>query len=182
MIRQAAITRMKLADIRPAPYNPRIDLQPGDPQYEALRKSLERWGLVETIVVNRRSGHLVGGHQRLKILLQAGVPEADVSLVDLGPDDEKALNIALNSPALAGEYDDGKLAGVLQELQAGGYEIGLTGFDAAALDDILSKLGQGELQGPQSDSEPDLDGNRCTCPKCGFTWQPRPKGDTDWPD
>ena len=36
---------MKLKDIRPAAYNPRVTLKPGDKDYEALKNSLERFGV-----------------------------------------------------------------------------------------------------------------------------------------
>lgn len=41
--------------INAAAYNPRIDLQPGDPEYEKLRRSIEEFGYVEPIVWNARN-------------------------------------------------------------------------------------------------------------------------------
>ena len=57
---------MKLKDIRPAAYNPRVTLKPGDKDYEALKNSLERFGVAEPLIVNETTGNLVAGHQRLK--------------------------------------------------------------------------------------------------------------------
>ena len=90
------IERISIDRINPAPYNPRVDLRPGDPDYQRLSKSIETFGCVEPLIWNRRSGNLVGGHQRLKILRARGDTEADVSVVDLPPAKEKALNVALN--------------------------------------------------------------------------------------
>ncbi|WP_206922443.1 ParB N-terminal domain-containing protein [Alicyclobacillus suci] len=90
------IETVKLENLIPAEYNPRIDLQPGDPEYEKLKRSIEEFGLVEPIVWNQRTGKVVGGHQRLKILQDLGVAETDVVIVDLDETREKALNLALN--------------------------------------------------------------------------------------
>lgn len=37
---------MDIGKLKPARYNPRKNLQPGDAEYEALKKSIERWDLV----------------------------------------------------------------------------------------------------------------------------------------
>src|SRR5688572_10862319 len=78
-IQQIAIER-----INPASYNPRKDLQPSDPAYSRLKKALERFDLVEPLVWNKRSGNLVGGHQRLKILKERGDAVVPVSVVRFG--------------------------------------------------------------------------------------------------
>ena len=80
------IQKVKIDQINPAAYNPRLDLKPGDPDYEKLRKSIETFGYVEPLVWNSRTGNLVSGHQRLKILIEQGAEEVEVSVVDLGPD------------------------------------------------------------------------------------------------
>jgi hypothetical protein len=60
------LERISVARINPAPYNPRKNLQPGDPEYEKLARSIDEFGCVEPLVWNKRSGHLVGGHQLSK--------------------------------------------------------------------------------------------------------------------
>lgn len=54
------IRSIPVEKINPAPYNPRIDLQPGDPDYERIKASIERFGNVEPLVWNERTGNLVG--------------------------------------------------------------------------------------------------------------------------
>ena len=51
-----------------AAYNPCRDLQPGDKDYEKLKRSLEEFEFVEPVVWNRRTGFVVGEHRRLKAL------------------------------------------------------------------------------------------------------------------
>ena len=87
---------VRISDLQPAAWNPRVDLQPGDPQFEKLRRSVEEFGLVAPLVVNERTGHVVGGHQRLKVLKELGYETADVVFVDLPIEREKLLCIALN--------------------------------------------------------------------------------------
>ena len=107
------IQKVKIDQINPAAYNPRLDLKPGDPDYEKLRKSIETFGYVEPLVWNSRTGNLVSGHQRLKILIEQGAEEVEVSVVDLGPEQEKILNLALNK--IRGDWDNEKLGQLLDE-------------------------------------------------------------------
>ena len=97
------IKRIPLDEINPAKYNPRKDLKPGDPEYEKLKKSIDEFDLVEPLVMNKRSNVLISGHQRLKILKERGDMETEVSIVDLSPERERALNIALNK--IRGDWD-----------------------------------------------------------------------------
>ena len=60
------IKKIKVEELQPAKYNPRKDLKPGDPEFEKLRRSGEEFGYVESIIWNRCTGAVVGGHQRLK--------------------------------------------------------------------------------------------------------------------
>ncbi|MBK9471834.1 MAG: DNA modification methylase [bacterium] len=95
------IVTLPLDDLIPAAYNPRA-ISPA--ALDGLRHSVERFGLVEPVVWNRRTGRVVGGHQRLKVLQQLGETETQVVVVDLDEIEEKALNVALNNPAIAGEF------------------------------------------------------------------------------
>lgn len=122
--------------INPVAYNPRLDLAPGDPEYEKLKKSIESFGYVEPMVWNARNGNLVSGHQRYKILRQKGVEKVEVSVVDLPDDQEKALNLALNK--IRGDWDQDKLAGLLDELcKMPEFPMELTGFDLPEISSIL---------------------------------------------
>ena len=137
------IRRVPADMINPAAYNPRKDLQPGDPEYEKLARSIEVYGYVEPVVWNERTGNAVGGHQRLKILLANGAQEIDVSVVNLSLEEEKALNIALNK--ISGEWDEERLALLLQELtEDATIDEALTGFDPDEIDDIIAAITEEE--------------------------------------
>lgn len=125
-------------EINPAEYNPRKDLKPGDPEYDKLKKSILEFDMVEPLVWNKQTGNLVGGHQRLKILQELGVNKVDVSVVDLSPVKEKALNIALNK--IQGEWDFPRLKDLLQELDTGDFDMEITGFDGAEIENLMTQF------------------------------------------
>ena len=126
---------MKLSDIRPAAYNPRVTLKPGDKEYEALKNSLERFGVAEPLIVNETTGHLVSGHQRLNVLKASGATEGEVVLAEMDEDKEKLLNIALNK--IDGEWDYKKLEAMFEEIEAD--DIKFTGFSQEELDNLFDE-------------------------------------------
>lgn len=69
------IEKLNIEKLNPSKYNPRKDLKPGDPEYEKLKKSINTFGYVEPVIWNKRTGNVVGGHQRLKILKQQGATD-----------------------------------------------------------------------------------------------------------
>jgi ParB-like chromosome segregation protein Spo0J len=129
------IRSMSVTDLVPAPYNPRRLLKSGDPRYQKLVASLREFGLVEPLVWNETTGHVVGGHARLAILKELGTVRVPVSVVRLSPEREKALNVVLNNHEAQGRFDTEKLADLLEEL-GDLPEFELTGFDAGDLADL----------------------------------------------
>lgn len=102
---------IKVEQLNEAAYNPRIPLEPGMPEWEKLRNSIVQFGNVEPIVWNKRTGNVVGGHQRLKVLKSLGYETIPCSIVDLSEEDEKLLNVALNK--IKGQWDYEKLEELL---------------------------------------------------------------------
>lgn len=125
----------RIADMNRAAYNPRVDLQPEDEEYQAIERRLKRHGLVQPIVWNRRTNTVVSGHQRLTVLEAQGETEVTVSVVDLDDIQEKELNVALNK--ITGEWDDDKLSVILNEL---GEEATDTGFTLPEIDVLRDEL------------------------------------------
>lgn len=125
----------RIADMNRAAYNPRVDLQPEDEEYQAIERSLKRHGLVQPIVWNRRTNTVVSGHQRLTVLEAQGETEVTVSVVDLDDIQEKELNVALNK--ITSEWDDDKLSVILNEL---GEEATDTGFTLPEIDVLRDEL------------------------------------------
>ncbi|TNJ68213.1 transcriptional regulator [Paenibacillus hemerocallicola] len=162
------IETISIDRINPAAYNPRVDLQPGDPEYEKLRRSIEEFGYVEPIVWNQRTGNMVGGHQRFKILKARGDMEVAVSVVDLDEQQERLLNIALNK--LSGDWDESALTQLLVELQQGGADISLAGFDEVDLKQMLGEIEIPQFETGTAEDQGDLgvlSSKLVTCPHCG---------------
>lgn len=129
------IQKVSIIEIKPAKYNPRKDLKPGDLEYEKLKRSIEEFGFVEPLVWNKRTGNLVSGHQRYKVLRSKKIQEIEVSVVDLDENKEKALNIALNK--IKGDWDEIKLKDLLFELEEAKFDVTLTGYEENELEKLL---------------------------------------------
>lgn len=107
------IQEVKLSEIQPAPYNPR-DISPE--ALAGLRHSLEKFGLVDLLVVNRRNMRIISGHQRYKILEEVGVKTVTAIMVDLDEVSEMAMNVTLNSQEITG-YWTAAIAPLLEKLR-----------------------------------------------------------------
>lgn len=111
--------RVHRRDLKNAPYNPRVMTELAE---QELREVLKTHGLVETLVWNRKTGHLVGGHQRIAQLdhLQGSDDyELDVSAIDVPEKKERKLNVILNNPRIQGEYDGDKLLEMFDDPEVG---------------------------------------------------------------
>ena len=93
------IERIKTNKLKPATYNPR---QISTKQYNDLKKSIERFGLVDPIIVNK-DNTVIGGHQRLKIIKSLGEKTIGCIVLNLNKEQERELNIRLNKNS--GEFD-----------------------------------------------------------------------------
>lgn len=136
----------KIADLHRAEYNPRVDLQPGDEEYETIKKSLQSYGLVQPVVWNKRTNTVVAGHQRLTVMQDLGETEVAVSVVDLDNIQEKQLNIAMNK--VSGEWDDRKLSEILAELGAEAQDTGFTLPEIEVLQNELQSFFDDEPEVP----------------------------------
>ena len=160
------IERKHTADLIPADYNPRKDLKPGDAEYEKLKRSIEQFGYVEPVIWNKTTGFVVGGHQRLKVLLDMGVTEVECVVVEMDAEKEKALNIALNK--ISGEWDKDKLALLIADLQGADFDVSLTGFEPAEIDSLFKDAQQSKVKDDDFDVEAELKAPVIT--KAGDVW------------
>lgn len=128
------IEKRNINDLKPAEYNPRKALTPEDAEYQKIKRSIETFGYVDPIIINK-DGTIIGGHQRHTVLSDLGYTDVDVVVLDLSKEDEKALNVALNK--ISGEWDELKLRDLLVELDLGDYDISVTGFDNQDLEELI---------------------------------------------
>ena len=103
--------------LKGAPYNPR---RITDDARARLKAKIEKVGLVTPLVWNKRTGNLVGGHQRLSILDELEGRQdyrLRVSVVDVDEREERALNVFLNNQASQGDWDVKALAEIAKEFE-----------------------------------------------------------------
>lgn len=179
------IEHIKITDLKPAEYNPR---RISEDDYQKLKNSISTFGLVDPIIVNLKNMHIVGGHQRYDVLLEEHMLDNDflaelpmIRLGDVGfvftdtnlsivdDDHEKALNLALNK--ISGEWDNDKLAEVLEDLEDSDLDLELTGFDEYSLTELQF---ENDIEYDDDISDSDLSENtpskevkRIICPYCG---------------
>lgn len=130
--------------IQNAPYNPRIM---DEAAKKRLKKNIAKHGLVAALTWNKRSGNLVGGHQRLEqldALEKSKDYELTVCVVDVDEREEAALNVQLNNPSMQGEWDLEKLAMLSEDFDLDlSDDLGFTETDIDFMfegDDRFSKL------------------------------------------
>ena len=160
------IEKKNTVDLLPADYNPRKDLKPGDLEYEKLKRSIEQFGYVEPVIWNKTTGRVVGGHQRLKVLIDMGHTEVDCVIVELSEEKEKALNVALNK--ISGDWDKDKLALLISDLQGTDFDVSLTGFDPAEIDDLFKDTLKEGIKDDDFDVDAELE--KPSFSKSGDVW------------
>lgn len=126
------IEKVSISEIHDAEYNPRVKLFPGDRQYEAIKRSIEEFGLVYPIVVNKRTGNVISGHQRISVLKELGFKQVEASIVDVDEQTEKQLNLALNK--ISGEWEKDKLRELLEQME----NVEITGFTEQELAELFN--------------------------------------------
>jgi ParB-like chromosome segregation protein Spo0J len=162
------IQKIDIEKLNPAKYNPRKDLKPGDPEYEKLKRSINTFGYVEPVIWNKRTGNVVGGHQRLKVLKQQDITEIECVVIDMAEADEKVLNVALNK--VSGDWDIPKLTEILEDLDKSMFDVSLTGFEAAEIEDLFSKVHDKDVKEDDFDADKVLEDIKEPISKQGDIW------------
>lgn len=150
------LQEMRLADLHPAEYNPRVELKPDDPEYQKIRRSIEEFGYADPIIANQ-DGTIIGGHQRYNVLRDLGYETVQVVVVDLDKPREKALNLALNK--ITGSWDEEKVYDLLMELDLSDIDMQLSGFERDEFETLAVKF-QEEATEDGFDEEAALDAIR----------------------
>ena len=147
------IVKVDINELISPEYNPR---QITDDEMEKLKNSINEFGYVAPIIVNKYNNHIIGGNQRYEALKSLGYTDVDVVFVD-EPDlnREKALNIALNK--ISGEWDFVKLADIIDELELNDFDIPLTGFDEQELENFYIEEENPKEHEPVEVAEDDYD-------------------------
>ena len=137
MKKTAELKVLPISALKPAEYNPRKKLKPGDKEYKKIKDSIEEFGFADPLVVNSDMT-IIGGHQRLNVAIDLGYTEVPCAVVDIDKTREKALNIALNK--ITGEWDEQMLADLLTDLKEADYDLDYTGFEAPEVEQLFSNI------------------------------------------
>ena len=160
--------KISIGELNPACYNPRVSLEPGDPDYERLKQSISKFGHVQPVAWNQRTGNVVGGHQSLKVMEDLGYTEVDCVVVDLVEAEEKTLNVALNK--ISGRWDIDKLSVIMEELAAEGLAE-LTGHSDAEIRRLTLQAEQSINAGGGLNADKFAEETfQNKCPRCGFLY------------
>lgn len=169
---------MNLADLKPNPKNPR---KITDKKLKALKKSLEEFGDLGGIVFNRRTGNLLGGHQRIACFKSGTivydsmnrnmghvVTDDGIMLsyreVDWDEKKEIAANIAANKGA--GEWDNNGLRNLMLDLDAQNFDLSLTMYSEGEIESLL-----GLKDDQDKDQENTGKKREVVCPECSCEFQ-----------
>jgi len=148
------VEKKEINKLKPAKYNPR---QISTKQYKDLKESIEKFSLVDPIIINRDLT-VIGGHQRLKVCKELKYKVVECVVLDISKEDERELNIRLNKNT--GDFD--------MDILANEFDIDeLTdwGFKHIDLDINIDKITEGNTE---DDHIPEVKESRV---KLGDVWQ-----------
>ena len=129
--------RIPVDKLIPAEYHTRTDLQAGDIPYEQLLRSIEDFGYIDPIIWNRRTGKIVGGHQRFKVLKHLGASEIDCAVIGEDEVREAVINIMLNK--ITGSWCMPKLASEFTRIEGAGFNLDVTGWSLKERDGVYQE-------------------------------------------
>jgi hypothetical protein len=172
--------------------NPRNPNRMADDDKARMVKSLAEFGDLGGIVINRRTGLLIGGHQRTSVMPDGKLcvtdlpkPEPDgtvarghldhkgrmfsVRVVDWPEEKANAAMIAANRFGRVGHDEAAILKDLLQDLDTGAFDMDLTGYDVEELERLMTQfhVTSGEA-GTQRGNNPPEQERVITCPKCRY--------------
>lgn len=141
-------------------------------QQAALADVLAEVGVVQRVIVNKRTGYVVDGHARIALALRQGQPTIPVLYVDLDEREEALVLATLDPIGAMAAYDSEALDALLRDVNTGSAALQEM-LDGLATDAGLYGLGQadGSAEPPAEFKEFDEDIEvEHTCPKCGYAW------------
>ena len=137
---------LKRSEIQEHPKNPRVI---DSKAQKALFDKMGQVGLLQPLIVNKRTGYLLGGHQRLAVMDKhekykdgKNDYELDVAVVDLPEKDELAMLVFLNNPSAQGSWQTELLAEINLELGVSFDDMGFDRLDVDLLFDGDSRFSE----------------------------------------
>lgn len=137
-------------------------------QVNKLRASLREFGFINPVIIDKDYG-IIAGHGRVMAAREEGITEVPCVLVDyLTEAQKKAYIIADNRFAQDAGWDEELLRVEIESLQAEAFDVSLTGFEAAEIDDLFKDDIQDGIEDDDFDVDAELD--KPTISKAGDIW------------
>lgn len=134
------------SEIKEHPKNPRVITESAR---KKLKNKMAEVGLLQPLIVNDRTGYLLGGHQRLSSLdslerYKDGKNDyqIDVAVVDLDEQAELSMLVFLNNPGAQGGWELDVLAEINLEAGVGFNDMGFDKLDIDLLFDGDSRFNE----------------------------------------
>lgn len=147
----------------PSPWNWRVHPQS---QQDALASVLDTVGLVQNIICNRATGHVVDGHLRIMLALREGQAVVPVTWIEVSEDEEKFILATHDPLAAMATADPAALEALLGVVQSG----------EAAVQTMLAEMAQNagivppDVEFREYDETAAEEVEYHTCPNCGHQW------------
>ena len=135
-------------------------------QRDAMRGALNEVSWVQRVIVNRRTGHLIDGHERVWEALQNGDASVPFVEVDLDEAEEAYVLATLDPIGAMAAADAAKLDDLLREVQSG----------EAGVQQMLAEVAQDtgivppDVDFKEYDESVEGEVEYITCPECGHKW------------
>ena len=167
------VERRKVADLLPYARNSRTH---SEAQVAQIAASIREWGWTMPILVDE-AGNVIAGHGRIMAAHKLGIEDVPcMTATGWSEAKRRAYVIADNKLALNAGWDNEMLAVELSDLKEMGFDLELTGFEAAEIDALMHEPdfspGTEEDQGKLDELAPKM----VTCPHCNQEWDLREHG------
>jgi ParB-like chromosome segregation protein Spo0J len=140
-------------------------------QVDKIAASIREFGFLNPIIVDGQNG-IIAGHGRVLAAQKLGLDRLPViEAAHLTEAQRRAYVIADNRLALDAGWDNGLLKVELQDLDAQGFDLTLTGFELGEMAALFDEAIAPDTSTQEID--PDDYEMGCTCPKCGFEFDPK---------
>lgn len=144
------------------PRNPRLH---PESLLAKLEKSILSFGWTNPVIVANDGHTILAGHARVVVARRMGISKIPVIKTDLEGDKADAYLLADNRIAEESEWDRPLLKDLFLDLDHGGFDLELTGFDLEEVEELMTAAPPGQ-GGPEAPAGTGF----TTCPECGYTW------------
>lgn len=159
------VERRKVADLIPYARNARTH---SDEQVGQIAASIREWGWTVPVLVDGEGG-IIAGHGRIMAAQRIGIEEVPCMVADGWTEAQKrAYMIADNKLTINSAWDMDLLKMEMQDIDAIGFDLALTGFDVAEMTTLFDEPDMSAPDSSTKEIDPDAYAMDHKCPKCGF--------------